>query len=83
MLLNNPKPIHLLYVPTMFCNMGCSYCYLGNLTNINKDNTRAVNTLRYAVELFTKNGYLPFNILFIKTSKLFIFISVKNPNFPA
>ncbi len=34
--MNNPpqfaKAIHLLYVPTKFCNMRCSYCYLGTLT---------------------------------------------------
>ena len=31
------KYIHLLYVPTMACNMGCKYCYL-------EDNTKDIAT---------------------------------------
>ena len=28
----NNKFIHLLYVPTMACNMACKYCYLEDNT---------------------------------------------------
>jgi len=56
------KVIHLLYVPTMHCNMSCSYCYLGDLTNVSVDNERALETLKVAVKNFLKNGYLPYNI---------------------
>ena len=46
----------------MHCNMSCSYCYLGNLTNIAIDNKKALGTLELAVKSFLENGYLPFNI---------------------
>ena len=26
------RAIHLLYVPTLCCNLSCSYCYLGKQT---------------------------------------------------
>lgn len=58
------KPIHLLYVPTIFCNMGCSYCYLGKLTDTQIDGQRAVETLRYTIEKFTRDGYIPYNLSF-------------------
>lgn len=58
------KPIHLLYVPTIFCNMGCSYCYLGEKTDAKMDTTQAVATLRRAIDSMTANGYLPFNLSF-------------------
>ncbi len=58
------KAIHLLYVPTIFCNMGCSYCYLGDLTNKKIDLKKAVDTLKYTIEKFTKNGYIPYNLSF-------------------
>ena len=31
------KAIKLTFVPNQYCNLGCSYCYLGDLTE-NKDN---------------------------------------------
>lgn len=58
------KAIHLLYVPTIFCNMGCKYCYLGELTEARPDNSRAVSTLESTVEKLLEAGYLPFNLSF-------------------
>lgn len=58
----NIKYIHLLYVPTMACNMGCKYCYLEeNTVDIRTDYT-PLNTLTYAVEKFKKSNVIPFNI---------------------
>ena len=40
------RPIHLLYVPTLACNLGCTYCYLGKQTTeaaIRMDSERAVS----------------------------------------
>ena len=34
---NQIKYIHLLYVPTMACNMGCKYCYLEDNTKEKKE----------------------------------------------
>lgn len=58
------KPIHLLYVPTLYCNMSCSYCYLGLETDVGSGRREAVDTLKYAIESFTKNGYIPYNLSF-------------------
>lgn len=58
------KTIHLLYAPTMFCNMGCSYCYLGELTNVKDDEKKSLETLKYTINEFISKGYLPFNISF-------------------
>lgn len=57
------KPVHLLYVPTIFCNMGCQYCYLGELTEARPDE-RAVSTLQFALDKLLAAGYLPFNLSF-------------------
>ncbi|MCP4522469.1 MAG: radical SAM protein [Cytophagales bacterium] len=57
--------MHLLYVPTLYCNLGCSYCYLGSQTDtghLPKENKQALDTLEYAVNKFTKAGVLPFNV---------------------
>lgn len=57
--------IHLLYVPTIYCNLGCRYCYLGQQTDNNmlkKDLDRALETLKTGVKLFQSAGYIPFNI---------------------
>jgi uncharacterized protein len=57
--------IHLLYVPTMFCNLGCQYCYLGSQTdhkNPDIDEKKALDTLTYALKKFTNEGVLPFNV---------------------
>jgi uncharacterized protein len=57
--------IHLLYVPTLACNLGCSYCYLGDQTSaadLKKDSARAATTLRQALDSFLAAGVLPFNV---------------------
>lgn len=54
--------IHLLYVPTMNCNMRCSYCYLGGSTNELKSDKGYLETLRYAVDKFLASNVVPFNI---------------------
>lgn len=59
------KFIHLLYVPTIYCNLGCKYCYLGKQTDqqtLKKDNTRSLETLEYALNYFGKENILPFNL---------------------
>lgn len=58
------KGIHLLYVPTIFCNMGCKYCYLGELTEESIDTGQVINTLNFTLENLLSNGYLPFNLSF-------------------
>lgn len=59
-------PIHLLYVPTLNCNLGCRYCYLGHETDrgITKKSSdeQILETLETAVEKFRKSDYFPFNI---------------------
>ena len=57
------KFIHLLYVPTMACNMRCSYCYLGDQTDVREDcGHGALETLQYAVEKLHAAEVVPFNI---------------------
>lgn len=59
------RHVHLLYVPTIFCNINCSYCYLGELTNskdLKKDINRAVGTLRFALAKCAEENILPFNV---------------------
>ncbi len=58
------KPIHLLYVPTIFCNMGCRYCYLGQLTEQPINAQQVIHTLEHALSILLDNGYLPFNLSF-------------------
>jgi uncharacterized protein len=57
--------IHLLYVPTLHCNLSCRYCYLGSQTDtaaLKVDSERAVQTLQYALGSFINSGILPFNV---------------------
>lgn len=54
--------IHLLYVPTMACNMQCKYCYLEENTLELDAQKNPLDTLRYAVEKFKSADVLPFNI---------------------
>jgi len=61
---NYKKLIHMLYVPTIFCNMSCKYCYLGDLTEHKIDLNKAVNTLKYTIQELLNNNYLAFNISF-------------------
>lgn len=59
------RHIHLLYVPTIYCNLDCSYCYLGQQTStadLKTDITRAASTLRFALEKFKEAEVLPFNV---------------------
>ena len=65
--MTNPptRHIHLLYVPTMGCNLGCSYCYLGKQTteaSITRDAAKAASTLRYALQELNQAGILAFNV---------------------
>jgi uncharacterized protein len=54
--------MHLLYVPTMACNLACRYCYLEDETVDSYKDLLAPDTLRYAVEKFQESGVKPFNI---------------------
>lgn len=54
--------IHLLYVPTMACNMACKYCYLEDNTYDESCSYKALDTLKYAVNKFRDGGVIPFNI---------------------
>ncbi len=56
------KFIHLLYVPTMACNMECKYCYLDDNTNDIKTDKDVLNTLKYAINKFKDSNVIPFNI---------------------
>ncbi|MEN7547244.1 SPASM domain-containing protein [Rapidithrix thailandica] len=59
------KMVHLLYVPTMFCNLGCKYCYLGSQTDqksLVKEEHKAVEALDFALKKFLKADVLPFNV---------------------
>ena len=58
----NLKFIHLLYVPTMNCNMRCKYCYLHENTTDLKPDSRYLKTLQYAVDKFRQSDVIPFNI---------------------
>ena len=59
---NEIKYIHLLYVPTMACNMKCKYCYLEDNTNDIKTEHKALETLKYTIEKLRKENVVPFNI---------------------
>lgn len=56
------KFIHLLYVPTLACNMACKYCYLEDNTKELKTDKKVLDTLKYAVDKFNKSNVYPFNI---------------------
>lgn len=56
------KYIHLLYVPTMTCNMECKYCYLEDNTVDDKTKHKPLETLEYAIKKFKENNVIPFNI---------------------
>ena len=66
------KYIHLLYVPTMACNMCCKYCYLEDNTVDIKSKYKALDTLDYAVKKFKKSNVIPFNISFLSLIALLI-----------
>lgn len=54
--------IHLLYVPTMNCNMSCRYCYLGENTVELESDKGYLETLQFAVNKFREADVIPFNI---------------------
>ena len=54
--------IHLLYVPTMACNMACKYCYLEEDTKDLQTEHGALETLAYAVNKCREEEIIPFNI---------------------
>ncbi len=56
------KYVHLLYVPTMACDMACRYCYLEDRTVEDGDPHAPLETLQYAVEKFRASDVVPFNI---------------------
>ena len=58
----NYKFIHLLYVPTMACNMMCRYCYLEDNTKELKTQYKALDTLKYTIDKLKKDNVIPFNI---------------------
>lgn len=56
------KFIHLLYVPTMNCNMQCKYCYLKENTIDLKQDDKYLQTLEYAIKKFKESNVIPFNV---------------------
>ena len=59
------RSIHLLYVPTLCCNLSCSYCYLGKQTTeaaLKQDAQRAVATLRHTLDALRQAQVLAFNV---------------------
>lgn len=56
------KYIHLLYVPTMACNMACKYCYLEDNTKDEFMKHDSLETLDYAIKKFREANVIPFNI---------------------
>ena len=59
---NKYRFIHLLYVPTMACNMACKYCYLEENTKDDWNRIKPLETLEYTVEKFLSSNIIPFNI---------------------
>ena len=59
---NSYKFIHLLYVPTLNCNMQCKYCYLQENTVDLKQDDKYLETLKYAIDKFSASNVIPFNI---------------------
>ena len=60
--MENNKFIHLLYVPTMACNMACKYCYLEDNTKDEYHGVNPLETLKYAIDKFKEANVIPFNI---------------------
>lgn len=60
--MNTNKFIHLLYVPTMNCNMQCKYCYLEDNTVNENTSYGVLETLKFAIDKFKKSNVIPFNI---------------------
>ena len=59
------RAIHLLYVPTLCCNLSCTYCYLGKQTTeaaLRLDARRAVQTLQHTLDALRAARVLAFNV---------------------
>ncbi len=57
------KLIHLLYVPTLNCNLKCDYCYLHEQTYTKSESSEKIlETLDLALNKFDQANILPFNI---------------------
>ena len=56
------KFIHLLYVPTLACDMACRYCYLEDNTKDRMQQYKPLETLKFAVEKLRAAEVMPFNI---------------------
>jgi uncharacterized protein len=56
------RHVHLLFVPTIACNMECSYCYLGTQTDHGFPGIDAAEALDRALDLFAQADVLPFNL---------------------
>ena len=54
--------VHLLYVPTLACNMACKYCYLQDNTKDLKTDFAPIDTLKFAIDKFKASEVMPFNI---------------------
>ena len=67
------KFIHLLYVPTMACNMNCKYCYLEDNTKDNWQDFNSLETLKYAIKKF-KSQMLSHLIFHYTVEKLQLFL---------
>lgn len=57
-----PRFIHLLYVPTLACNMACKYCYLEDNTVDRHKDRNALETLDQAVKQLIAQDIYPFDI---------------------
>ncbi|MBR6178520.1 MAG: radical SAM protein, partial [Bacteroidales bacterium] len=56
------KFIHLLYVPTLACDMACRYCYLEDNTKDRMQQYKPLETLQFAINKLRESDVMPFNI---------------------
>lgn len=56
------KFIHLLYVPTLACDMACRYCYLEDNTKDRMQQYKPLETLQFAINKLREADVMPFNI---------------------
>ena len=56
------KFIHLLYVPTLACDMACRYCYLEDNTKDCMQQYKPLETLQFAINKLRESDVMPFNI---------------------
>lgn len=63
--MKNIKLIHLLYTPTMRCNLSCDYCYLGKQTresSLKKESQQAIETLKKVLLKLEEENIVAFNV---------------------